>query len=531
MSRRNTKPSNTTAARRGRTRILTGGGTFPPRVGGLETEISLRVPPLPNESRVEQIQRNLQLVREFVASCPDNADIAWSYRYPVELYRFDAVNRVLANGSRLYSDHSYVEYSTAECSDPLDLVAVDQSGERLLAQLLGQFRQSLPGGKAVLVKNNVVYPRAAEHYAVSHACHENYTTSPGLFHDICHGGASTVAYAWLSYLASRIIITGAGRLSPALPDEFAPFFSSARLPELMRDPGTGSADRRRLKQIRRNLNRVQFDLALDTQFEISARAAFMTRLRSHETTEFRPLINLRDEPHADPYRYRRLHVISGDSNRSETSTYLKFGCALLVLALLETAHLPAPPVLLDPLNALRRYSRDVTLTYAAPAFGDTAIRAIELQEYFWEQVQLSIERGNMPAPPWSQPVMDLWRTVLDDLRVDPLRLGDRLDWIIKLRLLSQISVEQRVDDLAWRRRFDLAYHSIGPGDGYLRLLKHGQVKSITTDERVSRLTFSAPADTRAAQRMSIIAGNSVDEANWNYIQLADGTEYWLDDPA
>ncbi|MDE1862991.1 MAG: proteasome accessory factor PafA2 family protein [Thaumarchaeota archaeon] len=502
----------------------------PTRIGGLETEVALQVPRLTNESTTEYQARTVNLIKRFVALYKENNDIKWSYRYPVELWKFDAENRIVMNGSRLYSDHYYVEYSTAECEDPRTLIAVDRAGELILADLLRLFHETV-NKKAVLLKNNLSFLSSMKPFTYSFSCHEDYSVSPHLFDAICNQNFSIQSAIWLSYLATRIILTGAGRVGPSLPHEFAPIYGRQAMMQLAEE-SNGSFEylSARMKLLRRQIKDVSVDFGSIVPFEISARSSSITCLRSHETMEFRPLINLRDEPHADPYFVKRLHVIVGDSNRAELSTYLKFGCAQLVLLFLETS-IPENPIILDnPLLAMKLISRDPTLQTSVPILKGGSMNAIQYQYWLCDEIEDTLNQQKLHLPAWGPAVLQEWRKSLDNLVTDPLMMRDKLDWVAKYALLKDHFPTGFESTNQTAMKLDLIYHKIGPDDYYTELVHAGKMIKIVNDDMVNSFK-TTPPHTRARRRMEIIKEGSIKEANWNYLVRKDGKEFWLQDPA
>jgi proteasome accessory factor A len=212
----------------------------------------------------------------------------------------------------------------------------------------------------------------------------------------------------------------------------------------------------------------------------------------------RPIINTRDEPHADADKYRRLHVIIGDANLAELSTYLKVGTTALVLAMIEARFLPSDLALEEPVEALQAISHDPSLTHTVRLRDGRRMTAIDLQSAYLEQAQKFTERQG-GADDQTADVLLRWAEVLEDLAIDPMRCADRLDWPAKLRLLEGYRSR---DGLGWGdsrlHLVDLQYSDVRPEKGlYNRLVARGSMQRLLTDDEVARAVVHPPTDTRA----------------------------------
>ena len=296
-------------------------------------------------------------------------------------------NTVLTNGARYYVDHAHPEYSTPECANPLELVVHDKAGEVILRRSMAAARRIFPDAVPV-----VVYKNNSDGKGNSYGCHENYLVDRAL-------PFAKIVTGVVPHFVTRQIFTGAGKVGSE----------------------TASFDR--------------------VDFQITQRADFFEEEVGLETTLKRPIINTRDEPHADPRRYRRLHVIVGDANLSEVATFLKVGTTALVLAMIEDDAMPArdfSPA--DPVRAMHDVSPDLTL--AAPldlADGSTAT-ALEIQ---WDLLtaarKYAEERGLevLGDELVGQMVLDRWEAVLGGLETDPTSLARQLDWVAKYQLMTR----------------------------------------------------------------------------------------------
>ena len=380
------------------------------------------------------------------------------------------VNSVLTNGARLYVDHAHPEYSTPECADPLAAALYDKAGEVIMARAVEAASALLGDGERLVVhKNN------SDGKGNSYGAHENYLIARELpFGDV-------VAHL-TPFLVSRQIFTGSGKVG-----------SENGRPEV--------------------------------DFQISQRADFFEEQVGLETTLKRPIINTRDEPHADPSRYRRLHVIIGDATMNEVQTYLKVGTAALVLDAIEDGALPEPISLADPVEAVWAVSHDPTLERGfETASGSMTSLDIQWQYFEWlTKYVRSVELGAV-----YEDVLTEWESILTDLERDPATTADRLDWTAKLQILD--AYRER-DGLAWDhpklRLLDLQYHDVDPARGlYGRLVARQRVRRLFTDDDVERAVIEPPKDTRAYFRGQCMARypGSVVAANWDSLVFDVGEE-------
>lgn len=360
------------------------------------------------------------------------------------------MNTVLPNGARLYVDHSHPEYSSPEVLTPRDAVLYDLAGDAVAATVVEVLAASadVTGLEPVhLYKNNT------DGKSASYGSHENYQIPRETNLDRLH-------QALLPFFASRQVVCGAGRV------------------------GLGTDGSR-------------------PGFQISQRADFFERQVGLETTVRRPIVNTRDEPHADDTKYRRLHVIVGDANLSHYSQLLKFGITSLVLRLVE--HKAAPELFLqDPVQAIHTISHDPTLQARVPTTDGRHLTGVEIQRLYLEACE-SLE-GPEPDADTAE-VLDLWREVLDTLETDPMALADRLDWVAKYQLL--LSYKQR-GNLEWTAvqlaAIDLQYHDVNPAKGlYHRLAGAGRIKTLFTQDQIRAAAWTPPADTRADFRGRLVA--------------------------
>jgi len=255
-------------------------------------------------------------------------------------------------------------------------------------------------------------------------------------------------------------------------------------------------------------------------FQLSQRADFFEVEVGLETTLKRPIINTRDEPHADPERFRRLHVIVGDANMSEIATYLKMGTTALVLAVIEADALGDDLTVADPVREIHRVSHDPTLTHMVTLRDGRTMSALDLQRRYLDACRRLVQ--SLPGDDaQTQDVLDRWESVLDDLAIDPRLAADRVDWAAKLTLLEGY---RRRDGLDWQapqlQLVDLQYSDIRPERGLaLKLEAAGRLQRLTTDAEVQNARVRPPEDTRAYFRGECLRryGDSVVAASWDSV--------------
>jgi proteasome accessory factor A len=383
-------------------------------------------------------------------------------------------NVFLRNGSRIYLDvGSHPEYATAECDDLIQLINHDRAGERILEDLIVDAEQRLLSegisGDIYLFKNNT------DSHGNSYGCHENYLISRV-------GEFVKITDVLVPFLVSRQLICGAGKI---------------------------------------------LHTARGAEYSVSQRAEHIWESVSSATTRSRPIINTRDEPHADPERYRRLHVIVGDSNMSETTTLLKVGSAELVLRLIE-AGVPMRDFNLDnPIRAIRDMSRDRTGRVSVALANGRKISALELQTEYYEKVAEFVRREGLGTPTIDR-VLDLWERTLRAVAEDKLGLVDtEIDWAIKYRLLERYSIKHSLS-LADPRiaQLDLAYHDIRRNRGIFALMEaRGLAARATTDPAIFRAKIIPPQTTRAKLRGDFIKaaqeGRNDYTVDWVHLKLND----------
>jgi proteasome accessory factor A len=379
----------------------------------------------------------------------------------------DAVHSdlVLRNGARLYNDHSHPEYSSPECTTLLEHLQQDYAGDQLLMDCARNLNQGSQN-PVRLYKNNT------DLCGHSYGCHENYLLPRRLPWDSLSSGI-------MSFLVTRQILCGAGKFGWEEEDKYL-------------GPG----------------------------FQISQRSDFFFELQSIDTMQRRPIINTRDEPHADRQYYRRFHVILGDSNLSLYSTYLKIGTTAMVLqALLNGAPVSRVPVLADPLGALKSISRDRQWKWTCRAATGHQTSAIEIQR---EYLQIARDFCTNVGEDWRN-LMMAWEQTLADLEQDPLSTSDRLDWAAKFKLIEQFrEAEKLQDNDPWLPSLDLSYHLLDPQQGLFYGLMDSNAFVLPFPlAEIKAHSLCPPSSTRAAVRGRCIEkfGSMVQAAQWDHILL------------
>lgn len=372
---------------------------------------------------------------------------------------------VLRNGARFYNDHSHPEYSSPECSTLLEHLQQDWAGDQLLMECARNLNQN-SDNPVHLYKNNTDF------CGHSYGCHENYLLPRRLPWEELSQGV-------IAFLVTRQVVCGAGKFGWEEEDRFL-------------QPG----------------------------FQVSQRSDFFFELQSIDTMQRRPIVNTRDEPHANRQVYRRFHVILGDSNLSLFSTYLKLGTTALVLqSLLNGAPAERIPHLSDPLHALKGISRDRTWKWKCQESGGTETNAVEVQRQY-----LLLAREYCPAlsQEWHD-VMNAWETVLDDLASDPLRAADRLDWVAKFKLIDQFRQAENVgEEDSWLQSLDLSYHLLDQQQGlFYGLMDQGAFTLPCPLAEITAHSLCPPSSTRAAVRGRCVErfGSSIQAAQWDHLLL------------
>jgi len=375
-------------------------------------------------------------------------------------------NVILTNGARLYVDHAHPEYSTPECTNPRDIVKWDKAGELVMLDAC-RLAAMIPGTAPILLyKNNT------DNKGASYGAHENYLMRRSTpFGEIVRN--------LTPFFVSRQVVTGAGRV------------------------GIGQDGR-------------------EDGFQISQRADYFEVEVGLETTLKRPIINTRDEPHADPEKYRRLHVIIGDANLCEVSTYLKVGTTGLVLAMIEDRFISRDLTVDQPVRSLRAVSHDPSLKHLLTMSDGRELTAVHLQMEYLDLAKKYVEdRLGSDVDEQTADVLARWESVLTRLETDPMLCARELDWVAKLKLLNQYRDRDGLEwDDAKLHLIDLQYSDIRPDKGlYHKLVAMGRIERLLSDDEVAEAMHRPPTDTRAYFRGRCLEkyGDQIAAASWDSV--------------
>jgi proteasome accessory factor A len=359
-------------------------------------------------------------------------------------------NVFLPNGGRLYLDvGSHPEYATAECDNLSDLIKQDQAGDRIVEELAvsAEIRLNAEGikGQIHLFKNNM------DAAGNSYGCHENFSVSR-------KKNFEEVTESIIPFLITRQIFCGAGK-----------WISSSK----------------------------------GANFQISQRAEHMWESVSSATTRSRPIINTRDEPHADPDEYRRLHIIVGDSNMSETTTVLKVATTELMLRAAELGLLKDKFTIENPIKTIREISNDLKFRNSFRLSSGREITALQMQNEMFNIVSSMPGLDEILEKPFYRYALNLWRRSLDALESQDYSLVDmELDWMIKRKFMNSYKEKHQLNDMDSRLiLLDISYHNIRKDRGLFYILeKSGMAKTLITNNDVNSAMENPPETTRAALR-------------------------------
>ena len=455
-----------------------------PKVCGIETEYGVTLrgsadpnPVLASSMLINSYVEHHKIGWDFEDESPgrDARGFAREGAMPPEI-ETHLVNTVLTNGARYYVDHAHPEYSTPECADALELVGADKAGERILARsMLAARRLTDPGQEIVVYKNN------SDGKGNSYGTHENYLVDRAV-------PFAALVRNLLPWFVSRQVFTGAGKVGS--------------------ENGAGAVD-----------------------YQISQRADFFEEEVGLETTLKRPIVNTRDEPHADPQQYRRLHVIAGDANLCEVATFLKVGTTAIVLAMIEDGFIAKDLSIVGPVAAVRTVSHDPTCRATVELLDGGRLTAVELQWEFLRLAQKYADETGLDACGGDDiggMVLSRWESVLGALERDPMTLDGQLDWVTKLSL---VSAYMERDGLEWSdpklSLLDLQYHDVRPDRSlYERLVRAGKVERLVEEDDVHLAMTVPPSSTRAYFRGECLARwpDSVVAANWDSVILDVGSD-------
>ncbi len=378
---------------------------------------------------------------------------------------------VLSNGARFYNDHAHPEYSTPECSTLREIVAQDKAGERILAECVRRRNKKIaPEREVRLYKNNTDF------IGHSYGCHDNYLMSRAVPWD-------RLVTEVVPFLITRQIYAGTGKLGVE---------------------GEGATGQPGI-------------------FQISQRSDFFSVLVSIDTMNRRPIVNTRDEPHADPGKYRRFHVIVGDSNMSEFATALKIGIMGLVLDLVEKREAPQLEVA-QPIDAIKQISRDQTFSWIIELKDGRKISAIDIQRMYLDKALRFCDRTD-PEVDW---LLTEWERVLNDLEVDVMQCVDRIDWVAKRYLLMTFRDEEKLEWTdPWLQAIDLEYHNITWEQGlHYELMREERVRRFLSEEEIKSAIFNPPESTRAFFRGRAVArfNPQIQTIHWDELVFAQGAQ-------
>lgn len=383
-------------------------------------------------------------------------------------------NTALCNGSRLYLDHSHPEYSAPETTSPRAAVIYDRAGELVMARAMATLESE---GEAPinLYKNNV------DGKGASYGTHENYLVPRSIdFEDL--------VAVLTPFFVTRPVICGSGRV------------------------GIGRASEQ-------------------AGFQICQRADYVEQTVGLETTFNRPIINTRDEPHADPDRWRRLHVIGGDANCFSITTWLKLCTTSLLLWVVERQGVPAQWAALklaDPVSECAPVSHDLTLTHRLKLADGRELTALEIQQEYLEVVQAAV---GTETDEETEEALALWAEILERLPERRAELTDCVEWVAKEALFTAMRARRGLDwGDAQMMAMDLQWSDMRPGRGLAaKLAAAGRVRPIGTAEEVATAEFHPPRDTRAYFRGELIRrwDEDVFAAAWHSIVVEAGREYLL----
>ncbi len=452
------------------------------RIMGIETEFGISVPGSP---KADPIVLSSQVVGAYAAAVLNPLGLRTDWDYSEESPLRDArgfdmsrseadpsqltnedigtANLILPNGARLYVDHAHPEYSSPEISNPLDAVRWDRAGV-LIAARAATLASQFSNQDIRLYKNNT------DGKGASYGCHENFLVDRAVpFADLVS--------SLIPFFVTRQVYAGAGRVG---------------IGQEGKTPG----------------------------FQLSQRADFFETEVGLETTVKRPIINTRDEPHADPERYRRLHVIIGDANIAESATFLKLGTTSIVLSMIEAGELAADLMPRRPVMALHEISHDPKLQCRIELRDGSWRTALDIQEDYCERAgKFLADRGASDA--MTADILNRWQRTITTLRHDPMILAEEIDWVAKLRILE--GYRER-DSLAWSsprlQLIDLQYSDIDPARGVgLRLEARGSLTRLTTDAEADSAVVNPPTDTRAYFRGQCLKryADRIAAAGWDSI--------------
>ncbi len=463
-----------------------------PKIVGIETELGVMVRGTPDWNPVSASslvinayvggetggldERSVPIAWDFIDETP-GADarelVPPEFAMPPEI-ETHLVNAVLTNGARYYVDHAHPEISTPECRDARSIVVWDRAAELIAVASMERAIDALPPGQEI-----VLYKDNTDRKGNAYGTHENYLLDRSLpFGQIIAAGTA--------HFITRQIFTGSGKVGSELP-------------------GMGIGD---------------------VPFQLTQRAEHFEEEVGLETTLKRPIINTRDEPHADSQRYRRLHVIVGDANLAQVATFLKVGTSALVFAMAEDGVLEVP-MFREPVPAMHQVSHDLSLAEPLALAGGTSITALEVQLDLLEQATAWADQADLDVVGGEEVTRDVlrrWEQVLTGLERDPDSVAGQVDWVAKKRILDGFRERH---DCGWDdprlRALDVQYHDLRPTKS---LAARAGLEAIVDDAEAADAVRNPPEDTRAYFRGRCLQkfADNVVAANWDSIVFDTGDE-------
>lgn len=458
-----------------------------PKIMGSETEYGISVR---NANRFDHVIASALVVNSYKNE--DVSKVVWDYaqenplmdargfevdeeEVTEEQQKISIADDILINGGRYYVDHAHPEYCTPECSNPRDLLIYEKAGELILNISRAAAERSMPDNQRIIIhKNNT------DRKGHSYGYHENYLMDRTLpFENIIEG--------LTPFLVTRQIYAGSGKIGAENGGE-------------------------------------------EVNYQISQRSDFVETEVSLSTMIDRPIINTRDEPHADLQLYRRLHIIVGDANMSEYAIYLRAGVTAIVLELIEEGIINTQFKLEQPVKAIKSISRDLSCKKKLELKDGRKLNPIELQREYLELAdKYFASKGSCSEI--TKDVLKKWEFVLDKLEEDPMQLGRQLDWVIKRKLIEGYMDRHNLD---WNTHrvlmLDLQYHDVRPDKGlYYKLLQNNAVEKIVSQDEIIRAVTTPPVDTRAYFRGMILQKypKQIHGASWKSV-IFDVDENALD---
>jgi len=454
-----------------------------PKVMGTEVEYGITVK---NDRDFDPISSCVLLVNAYRED--HDAKILWDYdqenpladargfqvegeKYTPNQQENIARNKTLVNGARYYVDHAHPEYSCPEVTNPRDLVVHEKAGERILEKSRIEANHLLPDGAQMLIyKNN------SDQKGNSYGAHENYLMDR-------RTSFKQIVEHLMPFFVTRQVYSGAGKV--------------------------GSENR-----------------AHACDYQLSQRADFFETEVALDTMVKRPIINTRDEPHADREKYRRLHVIVGDANMCEPTIFLRNGATALVLSMIEDGIIRPSFALRDPVRAIKEVSHDPDCKREIQLENGKRLTAVQLQREYCELATGYVTTADLD--PTYKDVVEMWQRVLESLERDPMELASEIDWVAKKAMIEGFMERKGIDwSSSQVRLLDLQFHDLRPDKGlYFLLERQGRVKRLVSDAEIDAAVHEPPEDTRAyfrGQCLKHYAGE-VFGVNWDSISFGIGDE-------